>query len=146
MLDPLTFILWFAVATALLFWGRGAYCGWLCPFGALQELTNRQPGSANVAHEHIHESEQFSSVSLQIDGPVNANRLARGLADADLGLVRAKGFVEDVSGEMKVIQVVGRRWDVTPAPQDATPSLIAIALREKCDRSAIQAALDDCKG
>ena len=41
LLDPLTFILWFAVATALLFWGRGAYCGWLCPFGALHELTNR---------------------------------------------------------------------------------------------------------
>lgn len=40
LLDPLTFILWFAVAAALLFWGRGAYCGWLCPFGALQEITN----------------------------------------------------------------------------------------------------------
>ncbi len=41
LMDPLIFILWGSVAAAMLFWGRGAYCGWLCPFGAFQELLNR---------------------------------------------------------------------------------------------------------
>lgn len=40
LMDPMLFILWASTAAALIFWGRGAYCGWLCPFGAMQELAN----------------------------------------------------------------------------------------------------------
>ncbi|MEO5346031.1 MAG: NosR/NirI family protein [Magnetococcus sp. YQC-9] len=40
LIEPLIFILWCATALSLLFWGRGAFCGWLCPFGAFTELLN----------------------------------------------------------------------------------------------------------
>ncbi|AHZ67554.1 Regulatory protein [Pseudomonas mandelii JR-1] len=38
--DPLIFMLWVFTASSILLWGRGVFCGWLCPFGALQELIN----------------------------------------------------------------------------------------------------------
>lgn len=48
LLDPLMFVLWSYVAVALLFWGRGVFCGWLCPFGALQELLNKAARALRV--------------------------------------------------------------------------------------------------
>ena len=59
LIDPLMFILWGFVAITLLLWGRGVYCGWLCPFGALQELINQVARKFNVRQwefpEVVHE-------------------------------------------------------------------------------------------
>lgn len=39
--DPMTVALWGYVLVSLLLWGRGTFCGWLCPFGALQEFAGK---------------------------------------------------------------------------------------------------------
>jgi NosR/NirI family nitrous oxide reductase transcriptional regulator len=36
--DPFIFLFWWFIIASVLVWGRGVFCGWLCPFGSLQQL------------------------------------------------------------------------------------------------------------
>ncbi|HTN67368.1 MAG TPA: 4Fe-4S binding protein [Burkholderiaceae bacterium] len=38
--DPFIFIFWWFIIITTLVWGRGLFCGWLCPFGSLQQLAH----------------------------------------------------------------------------------------------------------
>lgn len=48
MLDPAMFLIWSFMAASILLWGRGVFCGWLCPFGAIQELIHKAAQKLNL--------------------------------------------------------------------------------------------------
>ena len=53
MNDPITVILWIFTITSLFIWGRGTFCGWLCPFGALQELISLMANALGVHQRRL---------------------------------------------------------------------------------------------
>ena len=38
--DPFSLLVWAVTLVGFVLWGRGLFCGWLCPFGAMQEFAH----------------------------------------------------------------------------------------------------------
>ena len=38
--DPFSLLIWGVTGIGFFLWGRGLFCGWLCPFGAMQEFAH----------------------------------------------------------------------------------------------------------
>lgn len=39
--DPFIFIFWWFIIITVFIWGRGLFCGWLCPYGSLTEVVHK---------------------------------------------------------------------------------------------------------
>ncbi len=55
LIDPLIFIILIFTIISSLILGRGLFCGWLCPFGALQELISYISKLIGIKKKEIHE-------------------------------------------------------------------------------------------
>jgi len=87
LMDPFIFIIWIFTAMTILLWGRGIFCGWLCPFGALQELINELSRKLKIkqyelpfsVHERLWAVKYLILLALfgvSLDSMANAEKLA----------------------------------------------------------------------
>ncbi len=101
------------------------------------ELVLGAVARAGALPEPLPGGHAFESVVLRPDTARTPEGLAEALTSPDLGVIRAKGALRDPSGGMAMLQLVGRRWRVTPAPFDAVPGIVCIGVAGLFSREAL---------
>lgn len=93
----------------------------------LQVLLGPRDGAlSNAPFDHA--DRLFQSGVIGLKGPIDTVATAERLARDTPGLVRAKGYAQDVSGSWRLIQVVGQRFEVTEAAPTASAALVCIGV------------------
>ena len=102
--EPLMVILVAYVGLTLILWGRGVFCGWLCPYGALQELLNKLARAVRVPQLRIPHSVQqrLWSAKYLVAGGI--------LAIAAYSLDVATGVAEIEPFKTAITLKFGRTW------------------------------------
>lgn len=88
-----------------------------------------QPGS--------HADLDYDSLVLTPTPAPDVRALCEALATGPYGVLRAKGFVES-AGAMWLLQVVGQRFDLTPAAPGSSPGLVCIGLKGRLDQPGLR--------
>lgn len=99
--------------------------------GQFTQATARQAAA-------LADDDRYRSCALPLPCPCDAAMLATRLADPLLGLVRAKGFVEDLSGRRALVQLAGQRSEVTFPSEPGAAGLICIGLKERLNVAALE--------
>lgn len=89
----------------------------------LQDFERESVHTENTAK---HDTEQFKTYRLAVDQPVDPLEWGKNLIEQTPGIVRAKGFVCDLQGQLKTIQVVGKRIDIHAAPEQVSCGVVVI--------------------
>ena len=85
--DPFSLLVWAAAIVGFFLWGRGLFCGWLCPYGAMQEFADRLGRLIGLKRRQI---------------PERIDRLLKWLKYVLLVLLIVTGFVAPVLNDLLV--------------------------------------------
>ncbi len=111
------------VTPAIILDSDGSHCS---GFSASGYAVEKESQDQLVTGPSVHGPAVFDAIEFTMAQRFHVEKLATVLADANSGLVRAKGFVPGENGQLETLQIVGSRWAVSQAPPDATAGLVCI--------------------
>jgi len=85
--DPFSLLVWAAAILGFVLWGRGLFCGWLCPYGAMQEFADRFGRMLGIKRWQV---------------PERADRLFKNFKYLLLALLIVTGFTAPVLNDLLV--------------------------------------------
>lgn len=106
--DPLIFIFWLFIAAVLFIWGRGLFCGWLCPYGSLSELSFKIAGRLGLKRFQFHLPMRWHNRLRWLKYGIFA--LLVGVSFYDIGLAEQMAEVEPFKSTFLVGGVWNRAW------------------------------------
>lgn len=141
--DPPSLLLWFFTLGSLMVWGRGTFCGWLCPFGALQEFAGdaarrlrvRQWRPGPAAEKRLH-AMKYVALAAILGAALASSSLAERLAEIEpfktaitLEFMRSAPFVVYALGLIAGGAVVYKFFCRFLCPLGAAFALVGLARR-----------------
>ena len=109
--------------------------------GAHSTASLMSEGSVKTNPKPHFESDGFVTLSLCPSTTLDLRAVAQALIAADVGLLRAKGFLRSNSGELHTLQIVGQRFDISPAPANVNAGFVCIGMREQLNQDLIARVL-----
>jgi len=85
--DPFSLLVWVAAILGFVLWGRGLFCGWLCPYGALQEFADRLGRMLGIKRRRV---------------PEGADRILKGFKYLLLALLIITAFTAPILNDLLV--------------------------------------------
>ena len=82
--------------------------------------------NAEQVDQITHHQALFKTCSLPMQDPVDEKLFTESLLNDYPGLIRAKGFIRSMDGELKTLQMVGRRVEISAAPAGVVEGLVVI--------------------
>jgi NosR/NirI family nitrous oxide reductase transcriptional regulator len=106
--DPLIFIFWLFIAVTIFIWGRGLFCGWLCPYGSLSELSFKIAGALGLKRFQFHLPMPWHNRLRWLKYGIFG--LLVGVSFYDIGLAEQMAEVEPFKSTFLVGGVWNRAW------------------------------------